>query len=967
MKRNRKYRMPAGIATMLSLAFFMLSCAEDRENPPAQTPHANERTVTFTVKVPGGGGAPKTYALDETDENEVSTIAILLFDNGKYTYQPIYGSSIVADPLDSRNKTFTVSLPQGRFDMAVLANANPSLTAALGSISAGDAKADVLAQITLANSGKWKTNNADAGYNPIPMWGEIEDITVDDQLTGSQPVTLARMLAKIDVTLTTAPAKAAFDLKSVRLYNYNDKGLVAPDATNWNATNSVATAPSVPGTAQKPVNPVNSPLVYNGAAITQDASTPTTRGIACSNEIYTFEAAAGKANALATNTCLVIGGRYTGEPQDSYYRIDLANTTGSTTTFLALLRNHRYRVNIADISGPGLNTPDAAFNSAPVNITATITGWNDSGMTDIDAGNNYFGVSQGEFVLTADSHTTASTDNRLYVKTDVAAGWSVAKIVDGLNGPINWLSLQPASGAAGANVPTSLVAMANPSNSVPRVAFVHLKSDNLTYVVKVTQNYRTTSTVSLDQNPAGIGTSLTGAGTHNVGSTITVSVTGNSCYDFAGWWNGATKVSGNLSFQYTVTGDNVTLTAKWTIKRPQISLVNNVETDGTIKVNGAASPQNVDCGSTATLTATDGTNYSFAGWYNQSGNTLQSTNRTWTTPAINGAITYMAKWNSNLFRFTLDVKPASAGSVSGLTGSYSFGSTQTLPAPVANPGYVLDGWYKDDAGQKLNGATPSVSVESVNKYTARFLANSYTISLKADPASYGTLSLPGGPYEFGSTVTLPNAVDKPGYVFDAWYNDETGAPLVGRSPTIVIGTQNAYTARFKLMYRVYLGTKRGSLPAGLTVDGQPVPVLVPAGATVRVQSTGGAIPYDRMLTINSDTRIDLYAPKYQLILDFIGNGTMSWDDCASLTKNKVTIPDPWPTNDVFYTQYGLGPYNWINYDYNSYSTDRPVFQMWGQQHYTNTGSGPQYSGYKIGYTSRTNKMRCIQAIRIVER
>ena len=631
------------IASLVLMALVMYACADDNSQPvPAQGD--KDKTVTIAVKVPGGN-TPRTYALTEGDENEVATVAILLFDgNGKYTYQPVYSSDITTDAGNSSIKTFTVQVPKGTYDMVVLANANASLSAVVSGFTAGDAKEDVLKQITLANSGKWKTNTSDGGYIPIPMWGEIEDITVTDGMTGSQAVTLTRMVAKIDVALTTTAAKTAFDLKSVRLYNYNDKGRVAPAAANWNSTTNVATAPSVPaGTNKigKPSPAADQPLLFDGAAITQDASTPNTRGISCSNEIYTFEGAAGAAGSLSTNTCLVVGGRFTGDSQDTYYRIDLARTTGTTTTFLPVLRNHKYMVNITAVSGSGYPSADEAFNAPSANVTASLISWNDGAITQIVFDNkNMLGVSQGDFSLSGISHTAASADNILQVTTDVPGGWTVDKIVDALGATASWLSLSTTSGTAGATVEASLLLTGN-GTGAQREAYVHLKAGSLTYAVHVTQEASTPATVTLDQSPASTGSNLTGAGVTTVGSVITVSVDANDCYTFNGWWNGSKKESDNLSFQYTVTG-NVTLTAKWTIKQYAVSLSNGNSSAGTIKVNNAASPQNVNCGSTAELTATANPGYAFEGWYNAS-NVKQSSNATWTTPAISAAVTYTAK------------------------------------------------------------------------------------------------------------------------------------------------------------------------------------------------------------------------------------------------------------------------------------------------------------------------------------
>jgi hypothetical protein len=320
------------------------------------------------------------------------------------------------------------------------------------------------------------------------MWGEIANITVGS-LMGTQQVTLARMVAKIDVVLTTDLAKGKFNLESVRLYNYNDQGGVAPVATNWNPTTSVATTPSVPGTAKKPTDPANNPLTYDGDAITKDDIDPT-RGVSCTGEIYTFEAVAGTDAGLTTNTCLVIGGKYGTDAQTTYYRIDFANTSGQTIAYLPLLRNHQYKVNITKVKSPGLATATQAFNSRPVNIEASVISWSEGDITDVVFDGQYMlGVSKRELSFTREQRTASSQDNDLKVTTDFPTGWKVEKITvneDGTGGNADWLSLSPNSGSTGQTSTTKLLLDENTTGAT-RTGYIHLTAGRLNYTVKVEQ------------------------------------------------------------------------------------------------------------------------------------------------------------------------------------------------------------------------------------------------------------------------------------------------------------------------------------------------------------------------------------------------------------------------------------------------------------------------------------------------
>ncbi|MFV0538172.1 MAG: fimbrial protein [Dysgonomonas sp.] len=480
--------------TMISLCF-LLSLVHNgcRDVDDVQIQDVDARTITFSVKVPGSA-TPKTYALNESDENQVNSIEILLFDtNGDYTYQPIYSNTIDTDPGDSRIKTFTVKVPEGTYNMVILANARLAVSNNLSSFNEGDSKASVLEKLLFTNTGKWIANPAAEGYRLIPMFGEIPSITVNSSTSLSSSVTMVRMISKIDVALTHANATNNFKLEDIRLYNYNDKGYIAPIAANWNQAQSIVTEASVPPSS----NLTLGPLLYSGTAIT-------TTDISSIGEIYTFESTKGIPPSLANATCLVIGGTYTGDSQPTYYRIDFAQTSSSTTTYLSLLRNHHYKVNITEISGPGQPTPTDAFNSRPVNIKAEIIEWNDAQIPNVVFDGQYMlGVSVGEFTLPRDEHTSSSEGNSIAITTDYPTGWNVDKIVDTGGAGISWLSLVSttgtpiSSGAANTTTNAKLKLLENTSG-VTRIGFIHLKAGRLDYVVKVTQG--TNAGISLSIN-----------------------------------------------------------------------------------------------------------------------------------------------------------------------------------------------------------------------------------------------------------------------------------------------------------------------------------------------------------------------------------------------------------------------------------------------------------------------------------
>jgi hypothetical protein len=77
-------------------------------------------------------------------------------------------------------------------------------------------------------------------------------------------------------------------------------------------------------------------------------------------------------------------------------------------------------------------------------------------------------------------------------------------------------------------------------------------------------------TVTLSSNPLAGGTT-TGGGTHNLGSSVTVTATPNSGYTFTNWTENGNAVSTAANYQFTVSG-NRTLVANFTASGPIIIL-----------------------------------------------------------------------------------------------------------------------------------------------------------------------------------------------------------------------------------------------------------------------------------------------------------------------------------------------------------------------------------------------------------
>jgi hypothetical protein len=428
---------------------------------------SRDAKVSFSLMLPF---RMQTRALTESDENAILSVRLLMFKeiNGVKTYcLGVNGNNIQSGSISQ--KMFEATLPTGRYDIVVLANAQDIIDNS--SISLGDTKENILGALAVTNVDKWNKNS-------IPMWGRIDGLTIDAAtgLSSNHAVEMIRMLAKIDVEIAS-PVTADFALADVRLYGYSSQGALVPDMSCW-STGNFALAPTQPSAAGG-YAPVSMPLVFDdGDGVTADG---------CRQMIYICEAPAGDGTNLAANTCLVIGGRYKGGAV-TYYRIDFIGTESGRKIFLPLLRNNYYQVKVVSVSSNGYATPEGALAAPPVNMETVLLSWTGNGLNHVVFDGHYMlGVSTGRLELPADPQTIRMAGNKLTVMSTVPGGWTVEKITDqsDMPGTAGWLTLYSATPTATGEL---FVCVTENTSSVERTGYIHIRSGKLQYRVEVVQS-----------------------------------------------------------------------------------------------------------------------------------------------------------------------------------------------------------------------------------------------------------------------------------------------------------------------------------------------------------------------------------------------------------------------------------------------------------------------------------------------
>ena len=429
MKRLLYYILP-----VLLLAVVISSCRDDNEELYPSGGKDGAISVAFTVNMPSKS-SPGTYALDDKDENKITEVDILAFKvsgmKEEFAYHAKAKSISDLTTNGSKKKFETTLFKDGtnQYVFVILANSTKHIDDVFTSgIAKGTEKDVILSQLKLKDDvGRWITRNSDksgASYMNIPMWGETAKTVVQDNTTITG-VSLLRMLSKVDIKVALENDSKTFTLSSVHLYNAYSNGRIVPATANIDTESSTMKVknPTTQGTYTK------GPIGYDDT--NSDLTTTYSVG-----DIYTFESSVpyNSGNAeLSKMTCVVIGGKFDGDSDATYYRVDFGTTdkVSGKTTYYDLKRNHKYEINIKRVKSIGYGTPEEAFNARAVNIEAEVLQWDEGWSTDEDwNGNEKLSTSERDFVFSKAARDENSTDNILSISTDAAGGWKVTKIED---------------------------------------------------------------------------------------------------------------------------------------------------------------------------------------------------------------------------------------------------------------------------------------------------------------------------------------------------------------------------------------------------------------------------------------------------------------------------------------------------------------------------------------------------------
>ena len=241
------------------------------------------------------------------------------------------------------------------------------------------------------------------------------------------------------------------------------------------------------------------PLAY------YDFGAPGFFNVAMKGAIYLFETAAKNAGNFLEETCIVVGGLYGTDTQESYYRLDFF--APGTQTHMDILRNFRYSCIISSVSGRGYPTVDDAYRAKTFHMQAQIIPWNEGVIQDgLFDGIYFLGVSQSRFDLSEAAHNASSQDNILKVITDYPGGWTATVWADKAgtipvpNDSISghpWLNITLTSGTGNPQPDEMHLLLDANTTDHERTAYVHITAGRLTYIVTVVQTMNDSAIITV--------------------------------------------------------------------------------------------------------------------------------------------------------------------------------------------------------------------------------------------------------------------------------------------------------------------------------------------------------------------------------------------------------------------------------------------------------------------------------------
>ena len=364
-----------------------------------------------------------------------------------------------------------------------------------------------------------------------------------------------------------------------------------------------------------------------------------------------------------------------------------------------------------------------------------------------------------------------------------------------------------------------------------------------------------TYTITLSSNPTA-GGSTTGSGTFNLGTSVTVTATPATGYQFVNWTENGSQVSTSASYIFTIAA-NRTLVANFAQITYTVTLSSNPPAGGTTAGGGTFNP-----GTSVTVTATPATGYQFVNWTENGSQVSTSASYIFTIAANR---TLVANFAQITYTVTLSSNPPAGGTTAG-GGTFNPGTSVTVTATPAT-GYQFVNWT-ENGSQVSTSASYIFTIAANRTLVANFTATSTgntSVTVSPSTAQYsdrvtftatitGGASLPGGWYGYRATFRVGTQV------MGSVNLSRSGNNLVGSLTTALLETVNnqmapgirPVTATFSRTYGSLSGVSPNPATTSLTITREDA--RVEYTGTYLVAASGSGSSRRATLTLSATIR-----------------------------------------------------------------------------------------------------------------
>ena len=782
-----------------------------------------------TVTITGKSNSPKiTFSLD-TGNNIPITLPTTYTANKVETSN---GSAIAGDPGAKAEFSFSIaiSIPKNTVGQRVgkiLAvgsdveiKAQATITQATSSYTVSYVKGDYIDTINKTfekvNYGGTATATAtlpantvqyaytfDGWYDGSTKVGSDLELSVAGIISNRTFTAIGnRTLNRYTLVITVTPTGAGTTVGQ-GTYNYGSSvQATATPATGYNFTKWVLdtgderTANPLTGidiNGNRTVQAVFTPKTYSISANAAyrvnesgDFTTGTTGGTVYGGGTYTHGDSVSLKATPATGYSFA--GWYEGANQVSTAEAYTFTAT-SARTLVGLFQRNWYTITFSAGTGGTVSPTSArvqyggsAESTATANTGYTFTQWSNGTktakltVTNVTANATYaasFGINAYVITYQAGTGVASVTPTSETVNHGSNAAGSTATVATGYNFD-GWYNGSTRVSTALKYGPTSVV------KNMTLVAKGTIK----TFAVTGTSQYRNTDSTG-DWSTGTSGGSVSGSGTYDYGSKVTLTASAATGYTFMGWFN-TSGTSVGTSTTYTINSVTAAVTVyarfqkNWyTVTYTRGTGVNSLsKTSERVAYNGTVTSE----------TAVASTGYNSPTWTKSSGTGLLSVSAGKATlSAIQSNCTLVASATINKYTISY-TKNANIASISKTSETVNYGGTATctatLPANTAQYTYSFGGWYEGSTRVGTALALSVANITAARTFEARGVAtvNKYTLTVVNGSGS--------GTYNYGTKVTITASTIE-GKTFSKWSDGVTTA-----SREVTVTANATYTAEY---------------------------------------------------------------------------------------------------------------------------------------------------------------------------